>query len=114
MRAEALACYAAANIDCMGREEAKRRREGVMSNIMVAGHHRTSGSSWQSLQRGTGDIETSYLNGEIVLLGRLYEIATPVNEACLEMAGIIISKKYGPGAFSVKWLEERIAGLKRL
>jgi 2-dehydropantoate 2-reductase len=38
------------------------------------------GSSWQSLVRGTGSIETDYLNGEIVLLGRLHGVPTPVNE----------------------------------
>ena len=37
------------------------------------------GSSWQSLVRGTGTIETDFLNGEIVLLGRLHGIPTPVN-----------------------------------
>ena len=28
------------------------------------------GSSWQSIKRGTGNIEADYLNGEIVQLGR--------------------------------------------
>ena len=37
------------------------------------------GSSWQSLVRGTGSIEADYLNGEIVLLGRLHGVPTPVN-----------------------------------
>lgn len=37
------------------------------------------GSSWQSLVRGTGSIETDFLNGEIVLLGRLHGVPTPVN-----------------------------------
>jgi 2-dehydropantoate 2-reductase len=39
------------------------------------------GSTWQSLQRGTGDSEIDYLAGEIVLLGRLHGTATPANEA---------------------------------
>ena len=37
------------------------------------------GSSWQSIQRGTGNIETDFLNGEIVQLGRLHGIPTPAN-----------------------------------
>ena len=41
----------------------------------------TAGSStWQSVQRATGNVEVDYLNGEIVLLGRLHGVATPVNE----------------------------------
>lgn len=39
------------------------------------------GSTWQSLQRGTGDSEIDYLAGEIVLQGRLHGIPTPANEA---------------------------------
>jgi 2-dehydropantoate 2-reductase len=45
----------------------------------IAGAPRGGGSSWQSLQRGVGSIETDYLNGEIVLLGRMHGVDTPVN-----------------------------------
>ena len=38
------------------------------------------GSTWQSVQRGAGSVEIDYLAGEIVLLGRLHRIPTPVNE----------------------------------
>lgn len=44
------------------------------------------GSSWQSLARGTGTIEADFLNGEIVLLGRLYGVPTPVNELLQRLA----------------------------
>ncbi|MER7841088.1 2-dehydropantoate 2-reductase N-terminal domain-containing protein [Streptomyces sp. NPDC096040] len=45
-----------------------------------------AGSSWQSLTRGTGTIEADYLNGEIVLLGRLHGVATPLNELLQRLA----------------------------
>ncbi|MFD4562753.1 hypothetical protein ACFWP5_52095, partial [Streptomyces sp. NPDC058469] len=35
------------------------------------GTPRGGGSSWQSLNRGTGTIEADYLNGEIARLGAL-------------------------------------------
>ena len=44
------------------------------------------GSSWQSLQRATGRIESDYLNGEVVLLGREHGIATPVNQLLQSLA----------------------------
>jgi 2-dehydropantoate 2-reductase len=44
------------------------------------------GSSWQSLRRRSGTIETDYLNGEIVRLGRLLGRPTPVNEALQQTA----------------------------
>ena len=46
----------------------------------IAGRRRQGGSTWQSVARGQGSVETDYLNGEIVRIGRLYGVATPVNE----------------------------------
>lgn len=43
-------------------------------------------STWQSFARGASS-EVDYLNGEIVLLGRLHNIATPYNEAIQFLAG---------------------------
>jgi 2-dehydropantoate 2-reductase len=43
-------------------------------------------SSWQSLARGAGSIETDYLNGEIALLGRLHGVPTPINDALCRLA----------------------------
>lgn len=111
LRNEALACFAAADIDCMDKDEAKHRRDGVMLETHVPGHDRSAGSSWQSMQRGTGNIETNYLNGEIVLLGRLHGVATPANEACVAMAMQMLAKNIGPGAYSADWLRGKIAEL---
>ncbi|MBR7539370.1 ketopantoate reductase family protein, partial [Mycobacterium tuberculosis] len=36
-------------------------------------------STWQSVARGSSSVETDYLSGEIVLLGRMYGVPTPVN-----------------------------------
>ncbi|MGW0036141.1 ketopantoate reductase family protein [Gordonia sp. NPDC003376] len=47
----------------------------------IPGEQPSRRSTWQSLQRGAGSVETDYLNGEIVLLGRLHGIGTPINEA---------------------------------
>ena len=48
----------------------------------VPGFDRTaSGSTWQSLARGAGSIETDYLNGEILLVGTLHGVPTPINRA---------------------------------
>ncbi|KJF69739.1 ketopantoate reductase family protein [Rhizobium nepotum] len=43
-------------------------------------------STWQSFARGASS-EVDFLNGEIVLLGRLHNIATPYNEAIQSLAG---------------------------
>jgi 2-dehydropantoate 2-reductase len=51
-----------------------------------------------SLRRGTGDIETDYLNGEIVLLGRIHGIPTPANELLQRLARELAATRHGPGA----------------
>ena len=79
MRSEGEACLRAAGIDFASRDEDKERRADRMHVQPVNGEYRGGGSSWQSLARGTGSIETDYLNGEIVLLGRIHGVPTPAN-----------------------------------
>ncbi|MFZ1995261.1 MAG: 2-dehydropantoate 2-reductase, partial [Solirubrobacteraceae bacterium] len=62
--------------------EARWRRWGVRD---IDGRSRAGSSTWQSLARGTGALETDYLNGEIVLQGRLYGVPTPLNEELCEL-----------------------------
>ena len=76
--AEAEAVYVAAGIDVAAKEEDAAKR-ALMRMRPINGQRRGGGSTWQSLARG-GSIETGYLNGEIALLGRLHNVATPVNE----------------------------------
>lgn len=66
------------------------------------------GSTWQSLARGTGRIETDYLNGEIVLLGRLHGIETPVNALLQRLAAQAARTGRPPGSVPA---EEILAAL---
>jgi 2-dehydropantoate 2-reductase len=86
---EAEACYAAAGVDWTPRAEVRARGAAVSPPRPVHGEPHRYSSSWQSLQRGTGRIEADYLNGEVVLLGRLYGVPTPVNAAIQRLAGRI-------------------------
>ncbi len=73
---EARACFAAAGLHW---EEDTRALGARMSPPRpVHGAEHQGSSTWQSLQRGR-TLETDYLNGEIVLLGRLHGVPTPVN-----------------------------------
>jgi 2-dehydropantoate 2-reductase len=77
-RQEGRAAYDAAGITYLDQEEFQSQ-SGGLTIVDVAGHSRAGGSTWQSLARGASGIESDYLNGEIVLLGRLLGIPTPVN-----------------------------------
>lgn len=103
-RAEARACYAAAGITVAdeGAEDVRRRLRG--GTRAVHGAVRQGGSSWQSLERGTGDIETDYLNGEIVLLGRLHGVDTPVNARLQEVASRLARERRPAGSVSLEQL----------
>ena len=76
----------AAGIDVVTAEEDRLRRGNHPTTGPIGGQPRPGGSMWQSLFRRTGSVEVDYLNGEIVLLGRLYGVATPVNELLQKLA----------------------------
>jgi 2-dehydropantoate 2-reductase len=80
LHGEGKAVLSAAGLDAATAEEDRTRRSDLLRLGKINGMERPGGSSWQSLQRHTGDVETDYLNGEVVLLGRLHAIPTPANE----------------------------------
>lgn len=61
---------------------------------------RTGGSSWQSLRRGAGSIESDFINGEVVLLGRLHGVPTPANELLRRRAALLAAQGGEPGSVS--------------
>lgn len=84
------------------------RREAMRPGT-VEGVARIGGSTSQSLARGAGSVETDYLNGEIVLLGRLHGIATPANAYAMRLAARLAREKRPTGSVSY---EEMAAGLR--
>jgi 2-dehydropantoate 2-reductase len=84
--AEGEACLAAAGIDAATAEEDTARRGDLIVRRAIPGREYGGSSSWQSLARHAGNIETDYLNGEIVLLGRLHNVPTPVNTLLQRLA----------------------------
>ena len=108
MRAEAEACLKAAGIDCASPAEEKARRGDLMKSAPVAGENRGGGSSWQSLVRGTGNIEADYLNGEIVMLGRQYGIPTPANLTLQRLANKLAAERGSPQSVPLQELRRQI------
>ena len=100
MRQEALACYDAAGIMVPAPEERDERWRHITIQP-IPGRPRTAGSAWQSLARRTGNVESDYINGEIVLLGRLHGIATPVNEAVQRLATDAARRRLAPASLTL-------------
>jgi 2-dehydropantoate 2-reductase len=107
-RAEGVACLEAAGIAHASEGEDMARRAGMVRQLPVGGRVRQGGSTWQSLRRQTGSIETDYLNGEIVLLGRLQGVATPVNALLQRLAGELARAGAAPGAIGADELLSRL------
>ncbi|MFG2591814.1 ketopantoate reductase family protein [Streptomyces sp. NPDC048438] len=100
-RAEGRAVLKAAGIEATGSAEQEEARGGRIRFDPFDGAERGGGSSWQSLSRGTGTIEADYLNGEIVMLGRLHGIPTPVNEVLRRTANSFARERRAAGSMTV-------------
>jgi 2-dehydropantoate 2-reductase len=98
--AEAEAVLDAAGIDRASAEEDMARRGDLLRMRPIDGDRWEGGSSWQSLARGADTIESDYLNGEIVLLGRLHGVPTPMNELLQRLAREAAAAGRPPGAMS--------------
>ena len=106
--AEGEAVLSAAGLEAATAEEDRTRRADFLQLGEIAGQTRPGGSSWQSLRRGTGDIETDYLNGEIVLLGRIHGVPTPANALLQQLARELAVTGGAPGATPATAIVERI------
>lgn len=103
VRDEGVAVLGAAGIEYVGRDEDAARRGTLLSRDSSRG----GGSSWQSLVRATGSIESDYLSGEIVLRGRLHGVATPTNALLQRLANQLAREGRAPGA----WTEEEVLAM---
>jgi 2-dehydropantoate 2-reductase len=95
--AEAEAAYQAAGIEYLSLREANMARDEIVSELPVGGRTRGGGSTWQSLNRRAGSAEVDYLNGEIVLIGRLHGVPAPVNELLRQTVNTMAATKQAPG-----------------
>ncbi|MFH0769012.1 MAG: ketopantoate reductase family protein [Chloroflexota bacterium] len=65
-------------------------------------------STWQSLARGTGTIETEFLNGEVVRLAKKLGSQAPVNEKLLRISQEMSAKREPPGKYTPAQLRKLV------
>jgi 2-dehydropantoate 2-reductase len=104
LRREGEAVLEAAGIDFAKPDEERRRRGDAVRG------RRWGSSTWQSFARGAASNEVDYLNGEIVRLGRLHGVPTPVNESIQRLARRASRERREPGHLSVAALRAIIRG----
>ncbi len=105
-RDEAIACLSALGLSRTTVAEETERRSNIASRP-IGNATRAGGSTWQSLARGA-PLETDYLNGEIVLLGRLAGVPTPINAALQALVAEAARAGAAPGALSIAELTARV------
>lgn len=108
MRDEAIASYRAAGIAWASDDEMNEKRKSMSRMRPVGSEMRGGGSTWQSVARGAGSVETDYLNGEIAMLGRMYGIPTPANVAMQAIARRMLRDGAAAGSMSVVEIEREI------
>jgi 2-dehydropantoate 2-reductase len=98
---EAVACMTAHGVDVVRAASLAEERSALVKYHSIGGIRRVGSSSFQSVLRGSGNVETDYLNGEIVALGRRYGIATPVNELLQRRANQMARSGQRPGTVTL-------------
>lgn len=89
-------------------EEAAARARSFTIAPVPGTPERMGGSSWQSLARGAGSIETDYLNGEIVLLAHQHGLSATLNREVASLARQAAAANRPPGSMSAEELRDRL------
>lgn len=84
------------------------QREGFSVQPVPGEPEQLGGSSWQSLMRGTGTIETDFLNGEIALIARRTGQSAPINARLTALARRAARERMHPGAISAGELRAQL------
>lgn len=108
MREEAVRCLEAARLPLEEPDSLQERMNQHRYRDPETSPVRTLGSSWQSLVRKQGSIEADFLNGEIVRLGRKFQIPTPYNELLQRLSGKMARNQELPGRYTEDQLMEMV------
>jgi 2-dehydropantoate 2-reductase len=107
--AEGRNVLAAAGIEVTPDEVEAEDRKAYVVVDMSAQEGFLGGSTWQSLVRGTGNVETDYLNGEIVLVARQHGMEAPVNARIAALVRQAAARGTAAGTMSLEELRRRLA-----
>lgn len=109
VRAEAETVLQAAGITWVDVGSSDPRRAELLNIVDIPGEARVGGSTTQSLRRGSGRVETDYLNGEIALLARLHGQPAPLNTRLTALGAQLALAGSAPGSMSLAELEATLA-----
>lgn len=82
------------------------RADGPTIRAVPGWNAGASNSTWQSLSRKTGNVETDFLNGEIVRLAHRHGTTAPLNAALARAARAAVQNGFEPGRYSASELAD--------
>ena len=85
-------------------DESAARAAGSAIQPVPGEPEQLGGSTWQSLVRGTGSVETDYLNGEIALIARRLGRTAPLNARLAALARDAARSGTRPGSITTDQL----------
>ena len=89
-------------------EEAAVRAAGFSMHPVPGVPDDVGGSTWQSLRRGTGNVETDYLNGEIARVAHGIGQTAPLNATLASLARRAAQTGHAPGSLSADQLAAQL------
>jgi 2-dehydropantoate 2-reductase len=82
------------------------RADGPSVRTVPGRNTGASNSTWQSLSRNTGNVETDFFNGEIVRIAHRHGITAPLNAAVARAARSTVRNGLGPSRYSAAELAQ--------
>ncbi len=87
-------------------EEAAARADSFEVRPVPGFEDVLGGSTWQSLTRGTGNVETDYLNGEFVRIARRHGLEAPINATMATLVRQAAARGSRPGEMTLEQLSQ--------
>ncbi len=97
-----------AGIEVISQEQVSREWPEISAPLKGEIRTNEQSSTWQSLARGQGSVETDFLNGEIVRAARRIGLAAPLNERITNLTMEMAVCKEKPGKYSPQELAGRL------
>jgi 2-dehydropantoate 2-reductase len=113
VRTEAAQVLTAAGIGWENVDQDHPDRLKYMNFADVPGYEGTGSSTAQSFLRKSARVETDWLNGEIVRLGRLHDTPVPVNAYLTALAARMSREGAEPGSLSLEEVEAGLAAFEQ-
>ena len=107
-RGEASDIIARARIDWISQEQVAKDWPEITAPLRGSLNTKAQSSTWQSLARHQGSVETEFLNGEIVRIAARLGMQAPINEKLMEISQDMATNYETPGKYTVAELSSML------